>query len=318
MSTENNPDGPYRIYPTTVTSLLDVATQALSGNRAAADALIARGGAWINRERVRVNTAMILPGMMVTIHTLPAYAHPCHLTRTNIIYHDRWLLAINKPAGSYVDATPWDGDNHLRTELARLLAESDQHPPLHPAHRLDRDTTGVLLFTQHPHANAALQKIFVNHLAQKYYLCHVHGHPSWDDYESDTGHGRSESGLFRTYPRHTVGDTLPNGDSIKDMRTTFRVIQRLTDGTSIMHATPHTGRTHQIRLHIAELGHAIVGDRSYGPADAIMQPHRLHAWQLSLPHPIHDTPITIVAPLPDWLPADLAQTLSSATMPKDI
>jgi 23S rRNA-/tRNA-specific pseudouridylate synthase len=71
-------------------------------------------------------------------------------------------------------------------------------------------------------------------------------------------------------------------------------------------------------LHIAELGHAIVGDRSYGPADAIMQPHQLHAWQLSLPHPIHDTPITIVAPLPDWLPADLAQTLSSATMPKDI
>jgi 23S rRNA pseudouridine1911/1915/1917 synthase len=236
------------------------------------------------------------------------------LTQANIIYHDRWLLAINKPVGSYVDATPWDGDNHLRTELARLLAESGQHPPLHPAHRLDRDTTGVLLFTQHPHANAAIQKIFVNHFAQKYYLCHVHGHPSWDDYESDTGHGRSERGRFRIYPRDTVGDTLPNGDIIKQMSTTFRVIQRRDDGTSIIQAIPHTGRTHQIRLHIAEIGHAIIGDRSYGPDSELRQAHRLHAWQLTFPHPIHDTPITIVAPLPAWFPADLAQTLSSATM----
>jgi 23S rRNA pseudouridine1911/1915/1917 synthase len=313
MSTENNVDGPYRIYPQHVTSLLDIATQALNNNRDAAEALIARGGAWINRERVRVATAMVLPGMMVTIHTLPSYAHPCQLTSAAIIYQDRWLLAINKPVGSYVDATPWDGDNHLRTELARLLAESDQHPPLHPAHRLDRDTTGVLLFTQHPHANAALQKIFVNHLAQKYYLCHVYGHPDWDTCDTDTGHGRSERGRFRIYPRDTVGDALPNGDTIKQMRTTFHVIQRLVDGTSIIKAIPHTGRTHQIRLHIAELGHAIVGDRSYGSATEAVQPHRLHAWQLTFPHPIHDTPITIIAPLPAWLPDDLAQTLATTT-----
>ena len=76
MSTENNPDGPYRIYPQVVTSLRDIATQALNNDYEAAEALIARGGAWINRERVRVATAMVLPGMMVPIHTLPAYAHP--------------------------------------------------------------------------------------------------------------------------------------------------------------------------------------------------------------------------------------------------
>jgi 23S rRNA pseudouridine1911/1915/1917 synthase len=173
------------------------------------------------------------------------------------------------------------------------------------------------LFTQHPHANAAIQKIFVNHLAQKHYLCHVHGHPDWDTYDTDTGHGRSERGRFRIYPRDNVGDALPNGDVIKQMRTTFRVIQRRDDGTSIIQAIPHTGRTHQIRLHIAELGYAIVGDRSYGPTTEVVQPHRLHAWQLTFPHPIHDTPITIVAPLPAWFPADLAATLTSATMRSD-
>lgn len=317
MSTENNPDGPYRIYPTEVASLRTIAANALNGDHAAADALIARGGAWINRERVRIASAMVLPGMLVTIHTLPTYAHPCQLTYANIIYQDRWLLAINKPAGSYVDATPWDGDNHLRTELARLLAESNHYPALHPAHRLDRDTTGVLLFTQHPHANAAMQKIFVQHLAQKHYICHSHGHPDWDDYVSDTGHGRSERGRFRIYPRDSVGDTLPNGDTIKQMQTTFRVVQRRSDGTSIIHAMPHTGRTHQIRLHIAALGLPLVGDRSYGLLSEQPQPHRLHAWQLTFPHPIHDTPITITAPLPAWVPIDLAQTLISATMPSN-
>lgn len=317
MSNLKNTDGPFRIYPPVATSLMDIATQALNNDRTAAEALIARGGAWINRERVRFANAIVLHGMMVTIHTLPGYAHPCSLSNADIIYADRWLLAINKPAGSYVDATPWDGDNHLRTELARLLATTEQFPPLHPAHRLDRDTTGVLLFTQHPHANAAIQKIFVNHLAQKHYICHVHGHPIWDEYSIDTGHGRSERGRFRIYPRDTVGDTLPNGDVIKQMNTTFRVIQRNDDGTSYIHATPHTGRTHQIRLHIAELGHAIVSDRSYGPVEALQQPHRLHAYQLTFPHPIHDTLVTIVAPMPTWFPAGLALTLTSATMPED-
>lgn len=249
---------------------------------------------------------MVLPGMQLQIHTIPAHARPCQLDADAIIYRDKWLIAINKPVGTYVDATPWDADNHLRTALARVLALQDYYPTLHPAHRLDRDTTGVLLFTHHPHANANLQKMFVQQRAHKYYVCHVHGHPTWDETICQSGHGRSDRGRFRVYDSTQVGQLLPNGDTIKHMHTTLRVLARLPDGTSMLLAIPHTGRTHQIRLHAQACGTPLVGDHNYGHADDTVAAHRLHAWQLHIPHPIHDTPLCITAPLPDWIPDDLA------------
>jgi 23S rRNA pseudouridine1911/1915/1917 synthase len=249
---------------------------------------------------------MLLAGMHVQLHTIPAHAHPCQLDEAAIIYRDKWLIAINKPVGTYVDATPWDADNHLRTALATILAQHDYHPPLHPAHRLDRDTTGVLLFTHHPHANANLQKMFVQQRAQKYYLCHVRGQPAWDTYSCVSGHGRSDRGRFRVYDVTQVGQQLPNGDSVKYMHTTFQVLARYPDDTSILLAIPHTGRTHQIRLHAVACGLPLMGDRSYGDPVDTVPAHRLHAWQLHIPHPIHDSPMRLCAPLPDWIPADLA------------
>ncbi len=313
MSADSPDNGPYRLVATHYESLSDTAARTL-GDRAAALSLIARGGAWINHERIMLPNAMLLPGMHVQLHTVPAHAHPCQLTHAAIIYRDKWLIAINKPAGTYVDATPWDATTHLRTALAEVLAQEDYFPPLHPAHRLDRDTTGVLLFTHHPHANASLQKMFVQQRAQKYYLCHVHGHPDWDDYTSLSGHGRSDRGRFRVYPLAQVGQLLPNGDTIKQMHTQFRVLRRNVDGTSYLLAIPHTGRTHQIRLHAQECGLPIVGDKSYGHHDDGISAHRLHAWQLHIPHPIHETPLWIQAPLPAWFPADLALPVQQDTI----
>ncbi len=305
MSADSPHNGPYRLIATHYESLLDTAARTL-GDRAAAQSLIARGGAWINHERIQVAEAMLLPGMHVQLHTIPAHAQTCHLPADAIIYHDKWLIAINKPVGTYVDATPWDANNHLRTALATLLAQHGATPPLHPAHRLDRDTTGVLLFTHHPHANASLQKLFVQHRTRKYYICHVHGVPDWQDYTCISGHGRSDRGRFRVYPHAQVGQKLPNGDTIKEMHTQFRVLAQYHDNTSMLLAIPHTGRTHQIRLHAHSCGIPIVGDRNYGHADDGVGAHRLHAWQLHFPHPIHESPIQIHAPLPAWVPAGLA------------
>ena len=305
MSADSPHNGPYRLVATHYESLLDTAARTL-GDRAAARSLIDRGGAWINHERIRIPQAMLLPGMHVHLHTIPAHARPCQLDESAIIYRDKWLIALNKPVGTYVDATPWDAENHLRTALAGLLAQHDYFPTLHPAHRLDRDTTGVLLFTHHAHANANLQKMFVHHRARKYYLCHVHGHPQWEEHQLLTGHGRSDRGRFRVYAHDQVGQLLPNGEHIKEMRTTFRGLARNTDYTSLLLAVPETGRTHQIRLHAHACELPIVGDHSYGRSDDGVTAHRLHAWQLHLPHPIHESPLVIQAPLPAWVPADLA------------
>lgn len=293
--------------------LLDAVARHLDG-RATALALIERGGAWIGKERVRMADAMLLPGMQVTIHTPPTHATPCHLTTNHIIYHDRWLIAINKPVGSYVDATPWDAENHLRNALIHLWhQEYTEELTLHPAHRLDRDTSGVLLFSRHPHANPALQRIFVGHLAKKRYLCHVHGHPDWHKQTISTGHGRTENGRFRIYTHAQIGQKLLNGDIVKEMTTTFHVIAQFDDNSSLLLAIPQTGRTHQIRLHATALGLPIIGDQSHGRS-ADHPPHRLHAWQLSFPHPIHEELLQITAPLPDWVPQHLALESASATM----
>lgn len=309
-----NPNrGSFQFICDTPERLIDAVAR-LFESRATALVLIARGGAWIERERVREPEAMLLPGMRVSVHTPPDHASPCVLTPEHIIYHDRWLIAINKPTGTYVDATPWDADNHLRQALTTLWkSHYGEMLTLHPAHRLDRDTTGVLLFTRHAHANPAIQRIFVTHQAHKQYLCHVHGIPEWQEHTIKTGHGRTENGRFRVYPQERIGQKLLNGDAVKEMTTSFRVLRHGPDATTWLLALPQTGRTHQIRLHATALGFPIVGDASHGRPDDV-PPHRLHAWELTLPHPIHDEPLRLVAPLPLWAPNDLALQSASATM----
>lgn len=313
-TTNANPNrGSFQFTCETPERLIDAVAR-LFDSRATALVLIERGGAWIERERVRAPDAMLLPGMRVSIHTPPDHATPCALTPAHIIYHDRWLIAINKPAGTYVDATPWDADNHLRQALTTLWqSQYGETLTLHPAHRLDRDTTGVLLFTRHAHANPAIQRIFVHHQAHKRYLCHVHGTPDWQTKTIITGHGRTENGRFRIYQAENIGQKLLNGDVVKEMVTSFRVISHGPNSTTWLLAIPKTGRTHQIRLHATALGLPIVGDASHGRTDDT-PPHRLHAWQLTLPHPIHEEQLTLAAPLPVWAPADLALDSASDTM----
>lgn len=294
---------------------LHVAIQRMLQPHEDALAIITRGGAWINHARVRIATAVVLPGMHIAVHTPPSHAVPCVLPDDAVIYTDRWLIAMNKPAGTYVDATPWDAENHLRNALLnQWYRRTGELLHLHPAHRLDRDTTGVLLFTRHSHANGALQRVFVQQLAHKCYVCHVEGWPVWDDHLSRSGHGRSDRGRFRVYDAEEVGKPLPGGNVVKSMETRFRVVGRHSDGTSTLLAWPHTGRTHQIRLHVHALGHPIVGDCSYGNGRLGIDAHHLHAWTLQFPHPIHETPLTITAPRPAWCRVDLAGIGASGTI----
>lgn len=310
-------EGPRSFIADSVDTLEHTIARVIGHHDVARD-IITRGGAWVNHMRVRICTAVVLPGMAIAVHTPPAHARPCRLPVDAVIYADRWLIALNKPAGTYVDATPWDAENHLRNALLNhWYAQHGELLHLHPAHRLDRDTTGVLLFSRHRHANSALQRVFVQQRAHKTYICHVTGWPPWDDWSIQTGHGRSERGRFRVYRSDEVGKPLPGGNVVKAMDTRFRVLARNPDGTSIMLAWPRTGRTHQIRLHAHALGHPIVGDASYGTGVLGIDAHHLHAWQLQLTHPIHEEPLLISAPLPDWCTVDLAALNAYATIEQD-
>lgn len=264
-----------------------------------------RGGVWVDGIRTLDPDYIPEAGAVIYIHVPPAGTYASlELGLDSILYEDDWLIALNKPAGSYVEATPWDYFTHVRGTLRHLLKMRDElEYPLHLAHRLDRDTSGVLLLTKHPDANAGLQRSFIKHIVQKRYLAMCNGTPRFDEMVIETGHGRSRGGRFRIYPLEELGQLLPNGQRVKAMRTRLQIVERV-QSAAVLWAWPETGRSHQIRLHLAHLGHALLGDAIYGgPLEWQGQQltgHRLHAESMRLPHPITGSKLVLTAPMPEW------------------
>lgn len=260
------------------------------------------GGVWLNKRRVDDATQPAPADGNVIVHTPPngRYAEVT-VGQGDILYEDKWLLVLNKRQGWYCGVVPWDLYGNALWALGRYLRERDgSEPYLHMAHQLDRDTSGVLLFSRRQEVNARVHDAFKNHTTQKTYLCLCVGAPE-ESFEVETGHGRGAGGLFRLYPLEDVGKTLPDGSRVKGAHTRFTTLQWL-DGAALVQANPITGRTHQIRLHLAHLGHPLLGDIRYGGptefADYSLQGHMLHAAQLVLPHPVTRNQLMLDAPLP--------------------
>lgn len=276
---------------------------------AAAHALIERGAVWLDRQRVRQPDLLLPGGAQLVIHFPPngSYA-TVTITPGDIIWEDRWLLALNKRPGWYSNYTPWDIRDAIPYALAEFVHDRDGRTiPLHLAHQLDRDTSGVLLVSKDPGINRSLLELFLSGGMSKRYLALATGRFEPESCEVQTGHGRGQSGLFRIYPLEDVGQKLPYGSQrVRLMHTRFEVVARTKQATLIQ-AQPITGRTHQIRLHLAHLGHPVVGDARYGgmtALDGISVPHHLlHAAQLGFSHPVTKVPILLHAPLPaTWQP----------------
>jgi 23S rRNA pseudouridine1911/1915/1917 synthase len=264
--------------------------------------LIATGAVWLDRRRVQDPAQPVAEGQILAVHFPPTDSRPAYVTAADILYEDEALLVLNKPPGVYVTMTPWDTTNDFFGAARRFLLERDGVAPLlHLAHQLDRDTSGVLLFSKDPRANAPLQTMFVEHSIRKHYLALVAGAPDWDEMQVSTGHGRGGQGLFRIYPLEEVGSVLPGGQVVKSMETHFRVVQRF-EGATLLEAMPVTGRTHQIRLHLRHLGYPLAGDLRYGGvselAGIVLTHHLLHAASVELAHPLNRSALHFEAPLP--------------------
>lgn len=298
-------------------SVVELAAVAL-GDTGAAHRLVARGGLWVDGARVRDPAALAHAGARLTLQRPPGGGYRDITVDPDwIIYEDADLIVLNKPPGTYVDEAPWDAEGNLHVALRRYLSERGQAGSgdlgdikLHPAHRLDRDTTGVLLFSKNPAVNAPLQRAFAGGAARKTYLAACAGVPPTTELTLESGHGRSAHGRFRVYPIGEVGRVLPGGTRVKLMRTRFCVVWSAAvagsdDSAALLEVYPETGRTHQIRLHLASIGHPLLGDTKYGgPAHWHGVPlpwHLLHAARLELPHPRDGRPLILRAPEPEWV-----------------
>ncbi|MCA9656369.1 MAG: RluA family pseudouridine synthase [Myxococcales bacterium] len=215
------------------------------------------------------------------------------LTARRILYEDADVLLVDKPPGLVSHATVDPRRDHLVAALRRLLRARDgEAGHLGLVHRLDRDTSGVVLLSRRAEHDATLGAAFAEHRIEKVYLAIVRaaGGASFPA-------GTIEQRAPLAPGRGPGGRTLVVRAGGKPSRTELRA--RLSEGELVLvEARPRTGRTHQIRVHLAELGFPILGDALYGGAEPDVKRLLLHAWCLGLPHPRTGEPLRVVAPPP--------------------
>jgi 23S rRNA pseudouridine1911/1915/1917 synthase len=204
----------------------------------------------------------------------------------DVLYEDDDLMAINKPAGIVVHPSFRNPTGTLLNGILwRLRDRTDVRPGL--VSRLDKDTSGVVIVALSPGAHAQIQRDARVRLVTKVYLAAVRGMPT------------PSTGVITLPLRHDPSDrrrivTDPAGVPSK---TRYRVVSSVNI-YSLLECELMTGRTHQIRVHLAASGWPIVGDAVYGSPDPLIARQALHAWRVTFLHPATRTPLEVEAPLP--------------------
>ena len=211
-----------------------------------------------------------------------------------VLYRDGLVLVIDKPAGVPVHAGPGGGPN-LEQGFGSLCFGWQRPPAL--AHRLDRETSGCLALGRHPKALRRLGRLFAAGRVRKTYWAWVAGAPAEEA-------GLVEAPLLKRSTR-VGGWSMQVDEEGKAAATRYRVLERREDGITRIECRPLTGRTHQIRAHMAYLGCPVLGDARYGgpPAPRTL----LHARAIALPLYEGRPPVAAEAPLPADIEAFLAR-----------
>jgi 23S rRNA pseudouridine1911/1915/1917 synthase len=224
-----------------------------------------------------------------------------------VLYEDADLLVIDKPAGLVVHPAPGHATGTLVNALlhhCRDLAGIGgvQRPGI--VHRLDKGTSGVLVVAKHDAAHAGLARQFKEHSIERIYLALVRGVPRADEGRVEAAIGRHPSDRKRMSVRSARG---------REARTAWRVRRRFPkSGCAELEIRPETGRTHQIRVHLAASGLPIVGDPVYGRGAGSFGLERpaLHAAVLGFVHPRTGAKLRFEAPLPEDLERCLSELLA--------
>lgn len=214
------------------------------------------------------------------------------ITARRILYEDDDLLAVDKPAGLVAHATVDRGRDHLIAALGRLLAGRDGaigHLVAH--HRLDKGTSGVVLFSRRAELDGALGAAFAGGEMGKTYLAVAQSRPG-EPFPA----GITEVDAYLA-TRRAAGRVEVVRAGGKPARTGFRLLAE-RQGLLLIEARPRTGRTHQIRVHLAHLGFPILGDELYGGQTSGTKRLLLHARSLGFAHPRTGDRLTVVAPFP--------------------
>ncbi len=197
--------------------------------------------------------------------------------RLKVIFEDDWLLVLDKPAGLLTIPAPGKEGRSLVELLDAFRREKDLPSAFHPCHRLDEETSGVILFAKGKGAQKRLMDAFREREMRKTYLALVNGRPPKD------------SGVMT---RSIEGEAA---------KTSYRVLEK-REGYSLVEAKPHTGRTNQIRIHFKQTGNPLIGETRFAfRRDSAFRAKRtlLHAAKLAFRHPWTGVEVEFEAPLPE-------------------
>jgi RluA family pseudouridine synthase len=275
-------------------------------------ALVAAGGVRVNGEVARGAGQPVRTGQRVEALVRPellrpratASDRPFHLTSRAILFRDGALLAVDKPPGLPTHATADPSRPSLVGHVERFLREAGAGSYVAVHQRLDRDTSGVVLFAIDPRANEGLARAFSGRAVEKTYVA-LTARPATVP----------RRGLRVSVPLAAAGPgrgrrVAVGGEGALPAESEIVVLEVLADAL-LVEARPLTGRKHQVRAHLAHAGMPILGDPVYGDAGGRAPRLMLHARRLTLSHPLTGQPLTIESPLPADFEAVLARLRST-------
>ena len=205
-----------------------------------------------------------------------------------IVFEDEDVIVLNKAPGLSVHPGPGHFYDTLGNYLLYYYDQSGQEGDFHPVHRLDRGTSGLIVAAKHPHAQEVLKNQLHTEDFRREYLAVCEGIPSPAEGTMDAPLGPKPGSLVEQW-------VTPEG---KSARTHYRVLE-VNKGRALLHLRLDTGRTHQIRVHMAHLGHPLTGDFLYGTEDHDLIPRpALHSAFLSFRHPVSGEKLNFSIPLP--------------------
>lgn len=255
-----------------------------------------KAGRITNGERGAVEGSHRVRSGEVYLHKTPDNIEPPVNARIEILHEDEALIVLNKPAPLPMHAS----GRFNRNTLQYLLNQVYYPQKPRPAHRLDANTTGVVLVTRTRHFASKLQPQFAQGEVEKTYLVEVQGSPAEEEFVCDLP--------ISAEPGET-GSREGDAENGLPAKTFFKVLRRNASGTTLLEARPLTGRTNQIRVHLWELGFPVCGDPVYlpgrkvgavqtlSPGDA---PLHLHAWKIAFRHPLTNERMSFSPPAPKW------------------
>ena len=281
--------------------------------RAAKD-LVDRGRVFVNNRRITRASAPVQEGEWIEVYPHEG-SKRARLHEGAILWAGKALVAVNKPPGLLVYGTQGVTQDTVLPQLEGLLKKTGRWRPrqdkLTLVHRLDRDTSGLLLVARDERSASALERQFKQKTVEKRYLTLARGRPVKERFRQVSEvkakrppHGSKDHRAGKTPATVRKNSHGPKGE------TEFRVLETYAK-CALIEARPLTGRTHQIRVHLAQEGHPVLGDRVYGPQKCTERIYRviprqmLHASFLRIEDPGEGACLELTAPLPD----DMKQVL---------